>query len=562
MKWIRYYSWVLVFALTELNIGFSQWSTDPAENTRVNRWGLNPKVTTDGAGGAIIAWEDDYAWGRDIVAQHVDSSGYNRWAIDGVVICNAELDQYMWAGDIVSDGHGGAFIAWTDHRFSVAPETGYHDSASVYIQHINSAGELMWQENGIRISNGKDWASGIKLIQDGAGGVVAAWINEHDDPPYIYHWPSVITQRITSAGELLWPQDSVRIISSESEPDISLSIINDNRGGFLLSCWEGIFRFDLNGEITWHVADIPGRMTDYSIVSDGAGGAIFYYFNHVNFNYKFYIQRLNNEGVALWGENGILIDTSIPMKYMTSIVQDRVHGAYISWIDSSFIYHYERIDSNGNLLWNDDSLSFGAFFAGRNLLNDNENNVIITYRDSLYSDRGFIQKLNRIGGKEWNNNGALFSYSAMRDSDPTMIGDDNNGAIIVWYERYSNERWGIFAQRVNKYGKLGCITTVIPHFEMDNSSQYYLSQNYPNPFNNQTIIQYKLPQKGKVRLTIFNDYGKEVKTLVVEEEQSKGNYNVIWNGKNNQGGDVASGIYFYQLKVNEFIQTKKLTLIR
>ena len=192
----------LMLLLLQSNISFSQWSTDPAENTRVNNWGLNPKLTTDGACGAIIAWEDDYASGRDIVCQHLDSSGYKRWAENGVVICNAELDQYMWAGDIVSDGNGGAYIAWTDHRFSVAPETGYKDSASVYIQHINSAGEVMWQENGIRISNGKDWAGYVKLIQDGTGGVVAAWINEHDDPPYIYHWPSVIMQQLTAAGEL------------------------------------------------------------------------------------------------------------------------------------------------------------------------------------------------------------------------------------------------------------------------------------------------------------------------------------------------------------------------
>lgn len=185
MKRIQYFLWVLFLILVDLGICFSQWSTDPAENTRVNRWGLNPKVTNDGGGGAIIAWEDDYAWGRDIVAQHVDSSGYKRWAEEGVVSCNAKLDQHMWAGDIESDGNGGAFIAWTDHRFSVLPETGYQDSASVYVQHINSAGEVMWQENGIRISNGKDWAGGVKLIQDGTGGVIAAWVNEHDDPPYL-----------------------------------------------------------------------------------------------------------------------------------------------------------------------------------------------------------------------------------------------------------------------------------------------------------------------------------------------------------------------------------------
>jgi len=195
------------------------------------------------------------------------------------------------------------------------------------------------------------------------------------------------------------------------------------------------------------------------------------------------------------------------------------------------------------------------------IVSDIRENVIMVYCDSLGSDKGFIQKLDRIGKRIWDQEHVLFSYSAMRDSDPTMINDGNNGAIIVWYERYSPERWGIFAQRVNKYGKLGCITTVKQIKRSKIPPNYALYQNWPNPFNNQTMIQYKLPQKGKVLLTFFNIQGKEVIRLI-DNEQPAGHYRVIWNGKDIQGGDVASGIYFYQLKVNEFIQTKKLTLIR
>ena len=128
------------------SICFSQWSTDPAENTRISNYGLGPFITTDGNGGGIIAWHDDYYY-IDIVAQRIDSAGYLKWSANCIPICRAKLDQSI--NDIVSDGSGGAYIAWTDHRFSVAPETGYQDSASVYIQHINSAGEILWQENGI-----------------------------------------------------------------------------------------------------------------------------------------------------------------------------------------------------------------------------------------------------------------------------------------------------------------------------------------------------------------------------------------------------------------------------
>jgi hypothetical protein len=409
---IRLLLCIIIFLCS--NNSFSQWSTDPAENTRISNYGLGPFITTDGNGGAIIAWHSDFYW-HDIVAQKVDSTGYLVWPEHDIVVCNAQLNQVIQ--DIVSDGKGGAYIVWKDHRRAVRPDIAYQDSSDVYLQHIDINGQILLQENGLRISNGLDYAHQSKMAADDSGGVVIAWINQ--DELLSNRNIAVFIQRISSNGEFLWCHDSVKIIAPNYDREPSLAIINDGKNGVIVSCSEGIFRFNMQGELTWQITDIPGRLTDYSLVSDGDGGGIFYYFNHVNFKYKFYIQRINNEGVILWGENGIFIDTDIPMKFMTSIVQDRENGVYICWIDSNNSYHYNRIDSNGSLLWNNLDLSFGTFNGVNNLLPDEEGNVIIIYRDSLYSDRGFIQKLNPLGGEEWINGGKMFSCSAMRDSDPT-----------------------------------------------------------------------------------------------------------------------------------------------
>jgi len=93
------------------------------------------------------------------------------------------------------------------------------------------------------------------------------------------------------------------------------------------------------------------------------------------------------------------------------------------------------------------------------------------------------------------------------------------------------------------------------------SKKYNLFQNFPNPFNSETAIRYQLAQSGKVELLIYNLEGKEVKTLL-NKVQPKGNYQISWNGKNNKGCDVSSGIYLYQLDVNGIAKTNKLTLIR
>lgn len=91
--------------------------------------------------------------------------------------------------------------------------------------------------------------------------------------------------------------------------------------------------------------------------------------------------------------------------------------------------------------------------------------------------------------------------------------------------------------------------------------EFYLSQNYPNPFNPETTIKYQLPISSKVMLQIFNIIGQKIKTLVNEEEQA-GYYEIKWDGTNDFGIKVSSGIYFYQIRAgNNFIQIKKMLFL-
>ncbi len=86
--------------------------------------------------------------------------------------------------------------------------------------------------------------------------------------------------------------------------------------------------------------------------------------------------------------------------------------------------------------------------------------------------------------------------------------------------------------------------------------QYKLYQNYPNPFNPTTEVKYSLPEVSFVSIKVFNSLGNEVTTLVNEVEPA-GNYKVVFNGK-----DLSSGIYYLQLKANDFLKVKKMILIK
>ncbi|MCC7430437.1 carboxypeptidase regulatory-like domain-containing protein [bacterium] len=93
-------------------------------------------------------------------------------------------------------------------------------------------------------------------------------------------------------------------------------------------------------------------------------------------------------------------------------------------------------------------------------------------------------------------------------------------------------------------------------------AEFTLSQNYPNPFNPATQIEFTVPAKSNVKITVYNILGKQVKELVSQNFEA-GNHKVIWNGTNDENKKVSSGIYFYQLKSSTgFSQVKRMVLIK
>ncbi|MFQ5768938.1 MAG: FlgD immunoglobulin-like domain containing protein [bacterium] len=92
-------------------------------------------------------------------------------------------------------------------------------------------------------------------------------------------------------------------------------------------------------------------------------------------------------------------------------------------------------------------------------------------------------------------------------------------------------------------------------------AQFRLLQNYPNPFNPETRISYEVAKPARVVLQVMNLLGQEVRTLV-DEEKPAGFYEVMWDGRDNHGQRVASGVYLYRLETRGFVQTRKMVLLQ
>ena len=131
--------------------------------------------------------------------------------------------------------------------------------------------------------------------------------------------------------------------------------------------------------------------------------------------------------------------------------------------------------------------------------------------------------------------------------------------MYFWVEE--DRSWGIhnpdFAVGLLKASieQLGGVVSVdYPKGEMP--QEYKLAQNYPNPFNPSTTIQYSVPEQSMVTITIYDAIGKEIEQLF-SGEKSAGTYSVQWNAAN-----YSSGIYFYKLSADKFVQVKKMLLLK
>lgn len=134
---------------------------------------------------------------------------------------------------------------------------------------------------------------------------------------------------------------------------------------------------------------------------------------------------------------------------------------------------------------------------------------------------------------------------------PTIVGEADSG----WY---TLEKIGYFEEQEERKDSLFKDETSTP-------TEFALKQNYPNPFNSVTKIQFVIGGKQgsqiQTTLKIYNIQGQLVRILV-NEPKSPGTYEVDWEGKDNNGKDVASGLYFYKLELGNLSQTKKMLFLK
>ncbi|MBT8390902.1 MAG: T9SS type A sorting domain-containing protein, partial [Ignavibacteria bacterium] len=147
------------------------------------------------------------------------------------------------------------------------------------------------------------------------------------------------------------------------------------------------------------------------------------------------------------------------------------------------------------------------------------------------------------GGVNWIREGVGMPFVVANDFDYVVYSD--SGYLRI----------GTFGRSVFE-ANLGPISPVDVKDTEDNVFTFELNQNYPNPFNPVTMIRYSIPEENFVRLEIINALGETIYQLE-NSVKSSGTYESVWNAE-----DIPSGIYFYRLQTGDFVETKKMVLMK
>ena len=516
-----------------------------------------PALTSDGAGGAIIAWIDlrNFATsGADIYAQHVLSSGDvdPTWPIGGVALCTAAGDQ----NDVVltADGAGGAWAVWEDFRGDI----------DVYAQHLLASGALdaSFPNDGRVLCDATGFQQGALMVSDGAGGAFVAWTDsrvEDNENVYAHH--------ILNSGALdsHWSNNGT-VVCNAAGFQGGCALAADGAGGMIVT-WEDGRGTDLdvyaqrmtaggsrasgwtsNGEA---VCTASGDQASPEIARDGAGGAfIAWEDSRNNSSIDVYAHHIQSAGAVdpVWPAQGLVLGTIDDVAdFGPRLTGDPSGGVFVVW------------ETNGpapsvDFLMATHLLSSGALHpswpAGGTMVCDSVDYSVHIVGDA--AGGAFVQWLSFRGpygvvahhllanGVDPTRpaNGLGVSGDGYGRDYPTLIADGAGGAISTWT---SGSHDCIYALGIPSSGDIVAVAPRTP------GGRLRLASPRPQPLTHRTSLALELPAASPVTAEVLDVSGRIIRRLSRGAIFAAGRSEISWDGLDDRGKHAASGVYFVRV---------------
>ena len=523
-----------------------------------------PAITTDGAGGAIVAWSDKRSGIFDVYVQRVNAMGVVQWTPNGVALCTANNAQINVT--IVSDDAAGAIVTWQDYRSGT--------NHNIYAQHVNAAGLVQWVPNGIALCTAPNDQRYPVPATDGAGGAIVAWDDLRNGDLDIY------AQRINAAGVVQWMGDGVELCT---QPFIQYlpAILSDSAGGAFVT-WPDFRngtdydiygqRVDALGSVLWADDGVPicaaaQNSAGQTMAPDDAGGAIVTWEDLRNGpDWDVFAQRIDAAGNVMWTADGEPISLALDDQFAPTIASDGAGGAIVTWEDLRAPFtgrdiYAQRINSLGAVQWTTDGVPLCVIRGVQTtpkIAPDGSNGAIVTWWDirSNIDYDIYVQRVNASGTALWTTHGVALCVEDENQISPKIVSDGGAGAIVTWHDERSITSYDVYAQRIGPNGLVPTPVGDTPSF-----AGVSLSANFPNPFSDQTSMDLDLSADATVEVDVHDVAGRLVRR-VRSLHASAGLHRMSFDGRDGAGRPLASGVYFYSVHAGGETRTRKLIISR
>jgi hypothetical protein len=250
--------------------GTFAWYTKPDQN-RIEH--TRPQVVSDGAGGAVMVWQEVRdSISNDVYAQHFDSTSAATWTENGVLVAGGGGEQY-WPS-VCPDGAGGAIVGFMSGA-SFA-------TARVQAQRLNSSGSLLWAAGGVPLCPASVFQFYPQVQADGSGGAIVAWNDGRTG-----QGSDVVAQRVDATGALKWPATGVPAAGTPGDQFLQALVPDGTGGAFVVLEDDAIpasrdidvQHVTAGGVAGWAQPGVlaiggPGSAYEATAIADGAGGVI------------------------------------------------------------------------------------------------------------------------------------------------------------------------------------------------------------------------------------------------------------------------------------------------
>jgi hypothetical protein len=472
-----------------------------------------PAITSDGAGGAIVAWWDTRGGSCGIYAQRISVDGTPQWAADGAVLSTAAGMRGF--PKIVSDGAGGALVTWRANSV-----------AGIYAQRISADGTPQWPANGVALCGATDTTSGHQadpaITSDGAGGAIVVWHDYRGSG----NW-DIYAQRISAAGTVQWATNGVALCAGSGVWGFP-TVVSDGAGGAIVT-WadQRNNNFDIYaqwisaaGTVQWMASGVAlctaaGSQFAPTVVSDGAGGAIVTWDDYRSGSWDVYAQRISVGGTPQWTADGVVLCTAVG-QYNSAIVSDGAGGAIITWHAGGMGGIYaQRISVGGTAQWTTNGVALCTAVGNRfgpTIISDGASGAIVTWAEAggsgadLYADL-YAQRISADGTVQWTADGVPVSTAPLYKLSAVIVSDGAGGAIVAWADARHDYNWDIYAQAVKANGELGSVLSV----PSDAVISLALDPVRPNPTRGGTLtVGFTLASERVASLELLDVAGRRI----------------------------------------------------